>query len=108
MEHLPGIILVVSLGLALEPGLDFSFDPGESFDAVRKTSKSLVRAPVNREVLMAPALKGLVNRRTGDMVLFSQAADFLLVLVIGLVDLLSLNRGQARLLVNHHRGLLLR
>ncbi len=63
---------------------------------------------MDREVLMPTVPEDLINRGTGNVVLLGQVADLLLVLVIGLLNLLPLKRGQARLLVNDHRGLLLR
>jgi len=67
-------------------------DLGKLFDALLKAAEPLIRALLNRGVLMALSSENLVKRRTRNMVLIGHVADFLLVLVIGLVDLLSLKR----------------
>jgi len=108
MEHLPRVVLVVAFGFAFALGLEFRFDLGEPLDAVLQAAEPLIDALVNREVLVPAVTKDLVYRGTGYVVLVGQLTDLLLVLVIGLADRLPLKWGQARVLVNNHRGLLLR
>ena len=62
MEYLPRVVLVVSLGLALEPGLEFGFDPGESLDAVLQTTEPFIDALVNRKVPLPTAGSGACFR----------------------------------------------
>ena len=108
MQHLPRVVLVVALGLALSRGLVLGFDRGEPFNAVLKAAQPLIDALVDREVLVPTVPKDRVYRGRRNVVLLGQVAVLVLVLVIGGVDLLSLKWSQARVSVYNHRGLLLR
>lgn len=108
MEHLARVVLVVKIGLVLALGLEFSLDFSNPLDAVLHTSEPLIYAFVYREVLVPTLTNYFVNFVTRNVVHRGWIADVLFVFVIGLVDLLFLIRGQARVSMYHHRGLLLR
>ncbi len=107
MKHLSRIVFVVTFGFTFSPGLKLGFDLGEPLDAIRKTTETLVGAPVDREVFAPSSSENLVNGRTRNVVLLGQRTYSLPVTVIGLVDLLTLKRRQPCALVNSYRGLLL-
>ena len=107
MQHLPGVVLIGALCLLFPLCLTLCLNPGQPLDPILQAAKPLVGAAVNQKISVPTTGTYLVYGRSGHMV-FPDTLGYLLLLgVIGVVNLLSLNRCQSGLLANHHRGILL-
>ena len=102
MYHLPGIVFVVALRLPFQLVLDLTFDLCQALDAILEAAKALICTVMHRKIALAAALQDLVNRGATHMVGGRQIRDAQTVLVVGLVNLFALFRGQPGLFVNVH------